>query len=99
MKKVSLIIVLALITSTAGMSQQTSLNEEYWVVETHTHDSVYSVVRFFDGNNALMHEFRIDNIALDIHQKKQRKRLDQLLSDFKTRTARSAKKIRSRTSI
>ena len=99
MKKTILIAVLALITSTAGMSQQASTGEVYWVVETHTRDSVYSIVRFFDGNNALMHEVRIDNVTVDIRQKKQRKHVDKLLNDYKMRTARSIKKIRSRTSV
>lgn len=91
--------MLALITCTFGMSQQASAGEEYWVVETHSKDSIYSIVRFFDGSDALMHEVRINNVAVDIHQRKQRKRLDQLLMDYKLRAARSVKKIRSKMSV
>jgi|GEM_PF-6116018 hypothetical protein len=99
MTKAVLIATLTMMTYSASMSQSATLKQDYWVVETHTHDTVYSIVRFFDGNDALMHEFRVDNIAVDIRQKKQRKRLDQLLSDFKIRIDRNAKKIRSRMSI
>ncbi|MEJ1239118.1 hypothetical protein WBG78_13365 [Chryseolinea sp. T2] len=99
MKKTIFIAVLAMITSTAGMGQHAAMSGEYWVVENHTRDSVYSIVRFYDANNALMHEVKIDNLTVDIRQKKQRKHLDQLLNDYKTRTSRGLKKIRSKTSV
>lgn len=91
--------MITFITCTTGMSQQATRNQNYWVVETHTRDTVYSVVRFFDSTNTLMHEVRIDHVAVDIKQKKHRKLLDQLLSDYSMRMSRSMKKIRSRTSV
>lgn len=99
MKKSGLLLTLAMIACTPGMSQHSALSEEYWVVETHTRDTVYSVVRFFDGNNVLLHEVRVENVAIDIEQKKHRKKLDQLLSEFKMRTANGAKKIRLKSSV
>lgn len=99
MKKAGLLMTLALVISTTAMSQQGSLGEEYWVVETHTHDTIFSVVRFFDGNDNLLHEVRIENVAIDIQQKKHRKRLDQLLANYQLRKANSVKKIKPRTSV
>jgi hypothetical protein len=82
----------------SGMSQQALTGTDYWVVETHSRDSVYSIVRFYDGNSILLHEVKIDNVVINIQQKKYRKRLDQLLWAYQVRTASSAKKIRSRLS-
>jgi len=76
-----------MITCTTGMSQQAALSEAYWVVETHSRDTVYSVVRFYDGSNSLLHAVRIENIAIDIQQKKHRKKLDQLLGELRKRRA------------
>src|SRR5689334_9160821 len=99
MKKATILFLLAMIASTAGMSQQASLADTYWVVETHNRDSIYSVVRFFDGSNKLIHEVRLENVAIDINQKKNRRRLDQLLANYKMRASGSAKKLRPRMSV
>ena len=88
-----------MIASTAGMSQKAASDDTYWVVETNNRDTVYSIVRFFDGNNNLLHEVKLDNIAIDIRHKKSRRRLDQLLTSYKMRSSSSAKKLRPRTSV
>lgn len=81
------------------MGQQVLPTKAYWVVETHTRDTVYSIVRFFDGNDRLLHEVRIRDLAIDITQKKYRKKLDMLLADYVTRTGNGVKKIRPGTSV
>ena len=99
MKKAGILFALAMIASTAGMSQKAALDNTYWVVETNNRDTVYSIVRFFDGNNNLLHEVKLDNIAIDIRQKKNRRRLDQLLTSYKMRASGGAKKLTPRTSV
>jgi len=99
MNKAGILFSFAMIASTAGMSQKAAIDDTYWVVETNNRDTVYSVVRFFDGNNNLLHEVKLDNIAIDIRQKKNRRRLDQLLTSYKMRSSSSAKKLRPRTSV
>jgi len=97
MKKLGLSIAFVIVWISV-MSQQVSTGTEYWVVETHGRDSVYSIVRFYNGNNNLLHEVRIENVVINIQQRKYRKRLDQLLSVYQMRTSSSAKKVRSKLS-
>jgi hypothetical protein len=99
MRKLGLMFALVMIGCTTGMSQHTGQGESFWVVETHSRDTIYSVVRFFDYGNRLLHEIRIDNVVIDIRIKKNRKHLDQLLSDYTIRTSRSAKKLKPKMSV
>ena len=99
MKKTGLLFALAMTACTIGMGQQTAITERYWVVETHNRDTIYSIVRFFDGGNNLLHEVRVDNVAIDIQQKKNRKRLDQLLADYTVRASRSVKRLKTKPSV
>jgi len=78
--KTLFLLLLCAFAWTTGNSQHTSASREYWVVETHSRDSVYSIVRFFGQSDQLLHEVKIDDVVIDIRQKKQRKRLDRLLT-------------------
>jgi hypothetical protein len=99
MKMTGYLVALAMAICTTGMSQSKTVSEEYWVVETHCRDTIYSVVRFFNGSDMLLHEVRIENVAIDIQQKRQRRKLDQLLAEYKMRAMSGAKKIRGRASV
>lgn len=99
MRKLGFSFMLTVVLCTTSLGQQATFNDAFWVVETHSRDTVYSIVRFFDANNSLLHEVRIDDVAIDIYHKRHRKKLDQLLADYKMRMANGEKKIRSKQSI
>lgn len=99
MKKLGLSISLAVVLCTTSLGQHAALHDAFWVVETHNRDTVYSIVKFFDANSRLLHEVRIEDMAIDIHHRRHRKKLDQLLADYKLRMENGEKKIRSKESI
>lgn len=86
-----------MLSCTAALCQCNSLSHAYWVIETHDRDTIYSVVRIFDGNNELLHEVTFENVVIDIARRRSRRKLDQLLARYKERAMTAAKKAGLRT--
>lgn len=90
MKKIMAVLLFGLLTSVESMGQENK-EDIYWVVETGNRDEVYSIVRFFDANNQLLHEVRIDRKVIDIGQKRNRKRLDEMRSRWSRARLKAAR--------
>ncbi|AYB31069.1 hypothetical protein [Chryseolinea soli] len=98
MKRLVLLSAFALLALTTAFAQA-SPSPVYWVVETNPKHTNYSIVRFYDAGNALVHEVTIDGAYINIKKAKYRKKLDQLLKQYNDRDAVASKKNRSRRSI
>jgi hypothetical protein len=93
-----IVTLFSLIALTASAQHSTS-DTLYWVVETNTNNPSYSVVRFYDQRNFLVHEVRLDGAYINVRIPKHRKKLDQLLKGYMDRTIATSKKNKSKRSI
>jgi hypothetical protein len=84
------------ITVSAFSQQDKSL---YWVVETNTQIKNYSVVRFYNHNNQLVHEVAMDHVRIDVTKPKHLRKLNQLLKNYQDRVASTSKRNKSKRSI
>lgn len=99
MKRLVLLSAFAMLTLTTVFAQQAPTSPVYWVVETNPKHTSYSIVRFYDASNALVHEVTIDGVYININKAKHKKKLDLLLKQYNDRGAVASKKNRSRRSI
>jgi len=99
MKRLVLLSAFALLAATAAFAQQVKTAPVYWVVETNRKQDTGSIVRFYDANNALVHEITYDHIYIDINKRKHKRRLNQLLKRYNDHIQVALKKNRSKHSI
>ncbi|HEY9047474.1 MAG TPA: hypothetical protein VIN08_16325 [Ohtaekwangia sp.] len=91
-----LFVVVQAAVSVQSFGQEKSI---YWVVETNAVNKQYSIVRFYDQSNQLMHEVKLDNIYIDIRKPKYQRKLNQLLKNYQERTMITSQKHKSKKSI
>lgn len=84
------------ITVSAFSQQDKSL---YWVVETNTQIKNYSVVRFYNHDNQLVHEVGMDHVRIDVAKPRHQRKLNQLLKNYQDRVASTSKRNKSKRSI
>ena len=97
MKRIlTLTAAILMITVSAFSQQDKSL---YWVVETNTQIKNYSVVRFYNHNNQLVHEVAMDHVRIDVTKPKHQRKLNQLLKNYQDRVASTSKRNKSKRSI
>lgn len=97
MKRIlSLAAAILTVTVSAFSQQDKSL---YWVVETNTQIKNYSVVRFYNLDNQLVHEVAMDHVRIDITKPKHQRKLNQLLKNYQDRVASTSKRNKSKRSI
>jgi hypothetical protein len=82
-----------------GLCSTPPTSPVYWVVETNPKHTPYSIVRFYDASNTLVHEVTVDGVYINIKKAKYRKKLDLLLRQYNERGMSASKKNRSRRSI
>jgi len=99
MKRLVLLSAFALLAMTTAFAQQAPTTPLYWVVETNLKSAPRSIVRFYDANNALVHEVTIDGVYINIKKAKYKRKLDLLLKRYNDRGTSALKKNRSRHSI
>jgi hypothetical protein len=90
-----LLIVASFSTFVETSGQSTTFDSLYWVVETNIHNPSYSIVRFYNHENLMVHEVRLQGVYLNICNPRQRKKLDSLMREYSQRVVRS-KEIGSR---
>lgn len=73
--RTTIMTVFFLAVCAAGFAQK---KETYWVVEMEGKTATYSIVKIYDVANNLVTERRVDR-AIDIHKKKERRRLNRML--------------------
>ncbi|WP_333819751.1 hypothetical protein [Ohtaekwangia sp.] len=91
-----LFVIVQVFVAVESFGQEKSM---YWVVETNAVDKQYSIVRFYDKSNQLMHEVKLDHVYLDIRKPKYQRRLNQLLKKYEERAAFISKGSKSKRSI
>jgi hypothetical protein len=69
------------------------------VVETNAENKNFSVVRFYNLGNQLVHEVVMDHIRIDVTKPKHQRKLNQLLKNYQDRVASTSKKNKSKRSI
>lgn len=92
----TLTAAILVITVSAFSQQDKSL---YWVVETNAQIKNYSVVRFYNADNQLVHEVAMDHVRIDITKPKHQRKLNQLLKNYQDRVASTSKRNKSKRSI
>lgn len=98
-KKILLLTCL-LLTGAAAFCQQSlpaQVQEDaesaiIWVLETQPGESPYSIVRFFDQADTVIHETRYEGISLDIHQPQTQAMLTELTRIVESRIASKAQR-------
>ncbi len=91
MKRQILITAVLLLMATGIKAQQWS-SPLYWVVETNTFYRGYSIVRFYDHKNILVHEVKIHGVNIDIRIPKHKRKLDELLKGYTERQVTASKR-------
>jgi hypothetical protein len=84
-----LLVVASFSTIVETSAQTTTFDSLYWVVETNIHNPSYTIVRFYNYNNLMVHEVRLEGIYLDICKPKQRKKLDSLMKEYSQKVVMS----------
>lgn len=97
MKRILTLAAAILTMTVSAFSQQDK--SLYWVVETNTQIKNYSVVRFYNQNNQLVHEVAMDHVRIDITKPKHQRKLNQLLKNYQDRVASTSKRNKSKRSI
>jgi hypothetical protein len=77
---VAFLILLA--GAASGAAAQRRPDPLYWVVEANVKCRNYSVIRFYDSNNVLIHEVKQTGTYIDVRKRRQRKKLDHLLKAY-----------------
>jgi hypothetical protein len=72
--------------------------ELYWVIETNKYQRDYSVVKFYDPDHNLVHEVRLDK-RINIEKRRDRHKLDQVVSQYTNRNVAHRKRTKSKSSI
>lgn len=89
-------LVLAVLIAEA---QDTVTASTYWVVETNVNDRSYSILRWYDHDNQLVREVKIDGIFIDIRNARHRRILNQILKNYNERATVRLKRIKPRRSV
>jgi hypothetical protein len=97
-RMIMLLLVVSLSTAIQAGAQSESFDGLYWVVETNIHNRSYTIVKFYNYRNLMVHEVRLQGIYLDICKPRQRKKLDMLMKEYSQRVVTS-KEIGSRYTI
>ena len=95
---ITLLSVIWLSTAIQASAQSENFEGLYWVVETNIHHRSYTIVKFYNYRNLMVHEVRLEGIYLDICRPKQRKKLDALMKEYSQRVVKSTE-IGSRYSV
>jgi hypothetical protein len=99
MRNTIIVAVLLLFITCAASAQRVKSDPLYWVVETNRNNPSYSIVKFYDRSDLLVHEVRLDGVYIDIRIAKHKKQLNQLLKNYADRIVASAKRNKSKRSI
>ena len=99
MRNTIIVAVLLLFITFATSAQHLKSDPLYWVVETNRNNPSYSIVKFYDRFDLLVHEVRLDGVYIDIRFSKHKKKLDQLLKNYTDRIVASSRKNKSKRSI
>jgi hypothetical protein len=70
----------------------------FWVVETNQNVPDYSLVRFYDGDQTLVHEVQLDK-RLDVNKRRDRKILVSMMKRYTQRHTADAKNTKSKSSL
>lgn len=84
-----LFVVAWLSTALKTNAQSTSFDSLFWVVETNIYNPSYTIVRFYNYRNLMVHEVRLQGVYLDICNPRQRKKLDSLMKEYSQRVVTS----------
>lgn len=83
MNRILMLLVLAsLSTASKTSAQSASVDSLFWVVETNIHNPSYTIVRFYNYRNLMVHEVRLQGVYLNICNPRQRKKLDSLMKEY-----------------
>jgi hypothetical protein len=84
-----LLIVASLSTAVKTSAQAGSVDSLFWVVETNIHNPSYTIFRFYNYQNLMVHEVRLQGVYLNICNPRQRKKLDSLMNEYYQRVVTS----------
>jgi hypothetical protein len=65
-----------------AVSCSTSLAQSYWVIETNRHQKNFTIIKFYNAKQELIHEVKKEGVYLNISKKRQRKKLDAMLKNY-----------------
>lgn len=71
----------------------------YWVVETNIHQKNFTLVKFYDANDALLDEIKLNGVYIDITKQKHRRKLNDLLYRYNWGNLMSSRKHRQRKAL
>lgn len=91
--KVQLFLMLI---SLAFITSSNAQKATYWVVETNINQKNFTLVKFYDGDNTLLDEIKLNGVYLDISRRKHKRKLDDLLYQYNWKDLMSSGKSRHR---
>ena len=94
-----MLLTVFLFACIGSLSAQAGKSRLYWVVETNPSCGKYSIVKFYDQSNTLIHEVKVDGIVIDVTKARQRKRLDQISKNYNERWVTSLTRKNEKQSI
>lgn len=94
----TIILLTMLLSGFAVAKGQTPKGELYWVVETNRNVADHSIVKIYDQDDQLVHETKVA-VRLDIHKRKHRKALSNIVKQYSDRIAMNGKRNKSKSSV
>lgn len=79
--KTFLILLLSLVLASNAVAKPKA-QHFYWIVETNVNDKSYSIVRFYNPEDQLVHEELVKNYYIDLNRSKDKRRLNRSLRKF-----------------
>ena len=99
MNRIILVVVVALLSMVEARAQSGIADSLYWVVETNIHNPSYTIVRFYNYRNLMVHEVRLQGVYIDIRNPKHRRKLDLQMKQYHERSVLSSKKKKIKNTI
>jgi len=98
MKRIILALAF-LVYSIFAMAQQDIQVPVYWVVETNVYQKNFTIVKFYNVRNQLVHEITLDQFHLDISKRKHKRKVEALFKKYSPTGLTSSKKHKQRKSV
>jgi hypothetical protein len=97
--KTTIITVIFFCALTPHVNAQDADQQLFWVVETNVNARRSSIVKFYNAQNALVHEIKIENKVIDINRPRHKRRVESLLKRYSNSISSTGKKSKVKTQI
>jgi hypothetical protein len=96
--KTIIVVLVFLVSDNFVMAQPESHVAVYWVVETNVYQKDFTILKFYNGQDQVIHEVTLDRSFLDISKERHKRKVEALFKKYSSGLS-SSKKNKQRKSI